>query len=70
MVNKNLTMIQNISKMRLIENSELPLSEQMRIINEILEKEHEKKWQEYLEMDSKREKRDLFNETIYGKNTN
>lgn len=64
-----MTLIKLVSKRQLTEESEIPLSEQMRIINDILEKEHAKRYEEELAERSKINEQ-LFNEAIYGKSTN
>jgi hypothetical protein len=64
-----MTLIKLVSKRQLTEESEIPLSEQMRIINDILEKEHAKRYEEELAERAKINEQ-LFNEAIYGKSTN
>ena len=66
MLNKKMTLIKLLSKRQLTEESEIPLSEQMRVINEILEKEHAKRYEEELAEKAKINEQ-LFNEAIYGK---
>jgi hypothetical protein len=69
MLDKKMTLIKLVSKRQLTEESEIPLSEQMRIINDILEKEHAKRYEEELAERAKINEQ-LFNEAIYGKSTN
>lgn len=64
MLNKKMTLIKLFTKRELIEDSDISLSEQMLILNKLLEDENKKEWKNYLNKDEKKENLIKFKKKI------